>query len=205
MAILQFPTGIARPAGLSWLPRANTQSHTSPLDGTTQTLQMPGMRWVVTLTWEDLKPEHWRILGAFIAQLGGQAGRFTYGPWHAPRTAPGVGAPVVDGAGQAGDLLVTRGWPNFTRVFNTGDWLSYPDAQGRPMLHQVVANSSSNGTGQAATRLAPPLRRPGADGAAVEVVNPVGVFMLASDDDGEIRFRKPVRASTSLQLVEALV
>lgn len=203
MTILTFPSILA-PSGVSWRLRALTQTQESPFDGTAQTLALPGARWEASLTWQTLRPGHARLLEAFLSSLQGRAGRFTFGPVHGPRQASGTGTPVVNGAGQTGATLSTRGWAASAQAFLAGDWLSYTDTTGRRRLHQVTANSTADGSGVASFAVAPPIRRAGADGAAVEVSAPLGVFRLASDD-ATISVRPPLLGSVTLEIVEALV
>lgn len=199
-----FPS-IKNPSEVTWRLRARTQTHTSPLDGTVQTLAMPGARWEATLTWGALSVADYRTLEAFISSLGGMAGRFFYGPIHGPRRATGGGTPVINGASQSGSTLSTRGWSASAQAFLVGDWLSYTDTTGRRRLHQVTANSTANGSGVASVSIAPPIRRAGADGAALTITTPTGVFMLASDDEGQMSVRPPLIGSMPLSIVEAIV
>lgn len=199
-----FPTILA-PGEVAWKLRGRTQTQTSPLDGTTQTLALPGARWEASLSWPAMTRDDSRVLEAFFALMRGMQGRFFYGPTHAPRRATGGGSPVINGANQSGATLSIRGFTNSSQAFRVGDWLSYTDSTGRVRLHQVTADVNANGSGVAAVPIAPPIRRAGADGAAVNVTAPVGVFMLADDGVGEIRVRPPLLGSASLQIVEALV
>lgn len=90
MTIIAAPAILSLPSRFSLAPIANTQSGgRSPLDGTEQTLRMPGERWAAQLGFEGLTQEEWRPLLAFVAQLGGRAGRFTWSP-PLPRRAAGL-------------------------------------------------------------------------------------------------------------------
>lgn len=203
MTVLTFPTLTRAPGGMSWRLRALTQTHTSPLDGTTQTLALPGARWAVTADWPSLMEADRRALEAFLARLGGRAGRFTFGPLHAPRRASGTGSPVINGAGQSGAALSIRGWASGAQAFRAGDFLSYTDTSGRLRLHMATADVTASGGGVASVPIAPPIRRAGLDGAAVEVAAPVGVFMLSEDEVG-LSTRPPLLGSVTLDMVEAL-
>jgi hypothetical protein len=203
-AYLAYPEGWLPPSGITWRLSALTQIHTSPLDGSTQTLRLPGARWVVSMSWETMPEADWRAIDAFVSWLGGRAGRFTLRPMHAPRRGLGGGAPVIHGGGQTGETLMTRGWPPNQQVLLAGDFLSYPDAAGRPMLHKVatwVVNSGPDGV--AGIQISPPIRRPGGDGVALEVNAPFGLFRLASDDEGDLALRQ-IFASYTLRMEEAL-
>jgi hypothetical protein len=200
MTILTFPT-IARPSAVSWRLRGNTQTHRSPFDGTTQTLSMPGARWVASVQWESLDGVDRRILEAFMASLEGTAGRFYFGPPHGFRRGTGTGTITVKTAGQAGKSLVTTGWIGGT-PFEVGDWLSF-EASGRRYLHIVTAPGSPV-SGDLTCGISPPIRRSPAAGALVEISAPAGIFMLASDDAGEMRVRVPELGAVTLDIEEAL-
>lgn len=199
-----FPT-IRLPAEVSWRLRGRTQMHTSPFDGSVQTLVLPGAAWEATLSWPALEQDDARALEAFLASMLGAAGRFFYGPPHAPRRATGSGTITINGAGQSGATLSVAGFGASAQAFLAGDWLSYEDTTGRRRLHQATGNVTANGSGVASVPIAPPIRRSGASGAAVNITSPTGVFRLASDDAGEVRTRPLYIGSVSLSIVEALV
>jgi hypothetical protein len=205
MTILTFPT-IRRPSAGSYRLRGNTQAHRSPLDGTEQTLEMPGAVWEITVSWDNLGTDDQRVLAAFLAQLRGAAGRFYYSPtaWQ-PRRATGGGTPLINGAAQSGSSLVTDGWSASVQVMRAGDWLSYTDALGRRRLHMVTADVSSSAGGAATLAITPPIRRAGAENAAVEVAAPSGVFRLPDDAAPEMAIRPPMLGRVTLAMVEALV
>jgi hypothetical protein len=203
MSILAFPAILA-PSGVSWRLRALIQTHESPFDGSAQTLALPGARWGASVVWQSLRPAQARVMEAFLAQMAGRAGRFTFGPPHGPRQAVGTGAPVVNGTGQVGDLLSIRGWVADAQAFLVGDWLSFLDDVGRRRLHQVTADAVADGDGIASVQIAPPLRRSPPDGAPVEITAPLGVFKLAEDAPA-ISVRPPLLGSVTLEIEEALV
>lgn len=205
MAILTFPT-IRGARTVEWYLQALTQQQDSPFDGSTQTIAMPGSRWRGTASY-TLQLVDFRKLQAFLSALGGRSGRFLFTPPQAIRTLPAlVSAVLVDGAAQTGASLAVKNLPVSTSVFSAGDWISWPDAAGRPQLHMVTSDIVSNGSGLAALPIAPPIRHSGPDGATVEVVSPQGVFMLTSDDQGKFMHSgdMPRRAQVSFEMVEAL-
>ncbi|WP_439547861.1 hypothetical protein [Falsiroseomonas sp.] len=90
MTILTPPAVFLSPSSLTLAPIANTMSGgRSPLDGTEQTLALPGSRFGASLGWSGLGQDEWRPLLAFITALGGTAGRFAWAP-PLPRRALGV-------------------------------------------------------------------------------------------------------------------
>lgn len=208
MTILTFPDLARGPTTVSWRLMALTQSHTSPFDASVQTISFPGARWRGTVTWNRLPLARWRVLSAFIASLGGRAGRFTFGPPQGWRRATSTiaGTVSVKGAAQTGTSLIVDGLPNSVVVFEAGDWISWPDANSRPQLHQITAQATSNGSGEATLTLAPPMRSSPADNATVTWSAPLGVFMLVDDEQGEAVHDAgaPDRASISIDIIEAL-
>ena len=201
---INLPT-IRRPAEASERLIGLTQTHESPFDGTVQTLEMPGARWELTATWPTLGPDDRRLMAAFLASLRGRAGRFAFSPaqW-SPRRATGGGSPVINGDFQAGATLSTRGWTAMAQVMRAGDWLSYVDTRGRRRLHLVLADASADANGAAALSISPPIRRAGADGAAVDVVAPGGVFMLPQDEAPGLNTRAPSFGQVTITMREAL-
>lgn len=213
MTILTFPvlnaSGVARgPAIADMRVVANTQSLTSPFDGTVQTVANPGQRWRFSLQYRNLPVGDWRALMAFVGSLGGRAGRFTFTPPHNRRLATATisGTVRVNGAGQTGSTLAVDGLPNSAVVFTPGDWISFPNSASRPQLHQVTATATTNGSGQVTLSIAPPLRGSPADNAEVTWSGPTGVFMLESDDAGAVTIEagNVERADVSLDIIEAL-
>lgn len=204
MTVLTFPT-IRRPSEASERLIGLTQTHESPFDGTMQTLELPGARWEFTVTWQTLSPDDRRELAAFLARLRGRAGRFTYGPFWSPRRATGGGTPVINGAGQSGVTLNTGGWVAGAQAMRAGDWFSYADTAGRQRLHQVVADATADGAGVAALIISPPIRRAGANGAALQIATPIGTFMLPQDEAPGMNIRAPSLGQVTITMREALV
>lgn len=207
MTILAFPTISRTPSSASFRLRGNTQTLRSPLTGTTQTLEMPGAVWEISVEWQSLPESDWRVLSAFLANLRGRAGRFTFSPAvFAPRRGTGTGSPVIFAANDTGLDVFTAGWtPGAANVFRAGDWLSYTDTGGRTRLHMATADVSAGGGGGATVQITPPVRVAGAASAPIEVNAPIGVFMLTDDGAPEVGIRAPRLGGISITMVEAIV
>lgn len=82
MTTLTWPAGIV-PQSVAWHLEANTATFTSPLTGATQTVELPGARWVADFSLPTLRADQWRAWAAFIARLRGQSGRVYVPPFHA--------------------------------------------------------------------------------------------------------------------------
>lgn len=86
------------------------------------------------------------------------------------------GAPVVDGAGQAGSTLAIRGLaPHY--AFREGYWLTLVDdigdGDGACYLHNCRTNTLANADGEASIDIEPPLRAPLGDGSTILLAKPV--------------------------------
>jgi hypothetical protein len=147
MTIPAWPAGLPIPNSCQFTPVANTQSGgVSPFDRSEQTLALPGTRWRASLHWSNLKPAEHRPLAAWLASLGGKAGRFTWSPPRGPlgrrATALANAGEVVRvrTAGQSGALLDTTGWDGASAPALAGDLLGWLNTAGRPQLHMVTAD-----------------------------------------------------------------
>lgn len=179
MPTLTWPTLSRRlPNQFDWALQSNTQSFTSPLSGAVQTVEMPGARWVVSFSLGALDAADAALWRAFTAQLRGQAGRFYL--WNMARPAPrgiATGTPVVSGAGQSGNTLVTTGWtPGTSGILKAGDFFGVNGE-----LKMCVLDATSNGSGVATLTFEPPLRSSPADALTITTVKPTATFKLDED------------------------
>lgn len=119
------------------------------------TFQMPPMRYVTSMDWDDLMAE-----GDTVVMTVHQPGFDTGAP----------GTPRVNGAGQAGSALVIDGLTN-GYVIRKGQFLSVI-TQGRRFLYRAKANVTVSG-GTATVPLRTMLRFPPADNDVVEIAQPM--------------------------------
>jgi hypothetical protein len=157
----------------------------SPYDPSqTQTQVWPGADfWSVQFSlpkMTELTAGYWK---AFMGALRGRANVFQLGDLN--RLTPlGVarGAPVVNGGVSGGNAvsstqLYTRGWAaSVYRQLLPGDYL-----QVGYRLHMAVAEADSDSSGNAIVQVWPSLRETPADGTAINLIKPIGVFRLASN------------------------
>lgn len=117
-----------------------------------------------------------------------------------------VAAPVVDGGGQTGAYLDTKGWIANADTLRAGSFFSFMDGNGRYCLHMVLDGTyTADGVGRARFHISPPLRSPPNANTALEIVLPRGTFMLAQDDTGDIEYVTNRRATVTIEFIEALV
>jgi len=112
------------------------------------------------------------------------------------------GTPVVYGAGQSGAVLDTTGWVNDVTVLMAGDYISYDTTYGRT-LHMVVEDAVSDSAGRSSITVEPPIRNAPDDAAAVETESPTCIMALADSMSGAMSIAPFLRASVSLDMVEA--
>lgn len=165
------------PASWDWSLLSNTQSFSSPLSRSVQTVEMPGGRWRVVYQMNSMIVADSALLRSFFAKLRGRAGRFyLHNMAHpTPRGSAG-GAPVVSGAGQSGVSLATTGWPSSSTVLKEGDFFGVNGE-----LKLCTADVVSNGSGEAVITFEPPLRSSPANAAAIVTNKPTAVFQLDED------------------------
>lgn len=165
------------PSSWEWSLVSNTQTFSSPLSGSVQTLELPGARWRVSYQMNAMTAADSALLRSWFAKLRGQSGRFYLHNMAqpTPRGAAG-GTPVVNGVGQSGTTLATAGWPVNTTVLKEGDFFGVNGE-----LKIVVADVTSNSTGAASITFEPPLRSSPANAAGITTTKPLAVFKLDED------------------------
>ena len=162
--------------------KSNTQVFESPLSGATQVVELTGARWYATYSLPPLTASEAGEWLAFLTKLRGQANSF-YGHDPLRATAQGAlgGTPLVNGASQTGNSLVTDGWSaSVTGVMKAGDYLAYANSSGRS-LHMVVADANSDGSGNATFTIEPSIRVSPANDALIITASPSCVMRLTAD------------------------
>jgi len=204
MTAISFPVLTKRPSSWSWKLIGNAQNFTSPLTGSTQTMELPGARWWLKFGYTKLRQDDSRVFDAFLASMRGMAGRVLLNPIHTEsRRGIATGIPVVDGAGQTGRTLSTSGWtPSTAGIMRTGDYFSVATASG-PELKILTADAASNASEKASLMFEPPLRSTPVNGAAINVSAPVCPMRLVDADQGELALNAPYYLSWTGEFVEA--
>jgi hypothetical protein len=204
--MIQFPlTPPAEPAPAAMTIRARetvAQSR-SPFSGKRQVYEHQGGMWQMEFTLPILTEAEWREWSAFLVALRGVRGTFLMGdPVRSAPQGAGGGAPVVDGAGQTGLTLATRGWPASTLVLKAGDYIQLGSASATH-LHMLTADATSDAAGLVTLDLWPRLRTTPADGGLIVVSNTVGQWHLATNLNGW-DYRPARLSEMSFKCVEAL-
>ena len=177
MTTYAFPSVI--PNNSTWTLSSNTQAFISPLNGVTQTLEMPGASWKATLSFSNLTNDDRREFMSFLVKLRGSSGRFyLHDHSHVSPRGIATGTPLVNGASQTGASLITDGWTiSQTNILRAGDYIEVNDE-----LKMVVADVNSDGSGNATLTIEPPLRASPGENAAITVSEPKAIMRLTDDD-----------------------
>lgn len=142
-----------------------------------------GWRAEIDLVPMDLDPSLGKAVAddwiTALMSLQGQVGTFYLGDprRQIPRGSAG-GVPLVDGAGQTGTTLNTKGWP----LSQTGILLGYDYIEVEARLYMVIAAADSDGTGNSALSIEPAMRSSPADNAPITTINPRAIMMLDNPD-----------------------
>ena len=177
----------------------------SPFSGMAQTQTWPGAdAWSAKATLPPLTKTESAQWVAFMLELRGMSNAVMIGDplCLTPQGRP-LGAPVANTNGGTGHnaagttTLYTRGWtPSRFRLLLPGDAL-----QVGYRLHRVLDQVNSDVNGDAAINVWPSLREVPADGQAIILNNPQGLFRLANNKR-TWQISNAFITTTTLQLME---
>ena len=155
----------------------------SPFTGQQQVYKHQGQWWEAEVSLPPMKRDEAEQVVSFLIKMNGQYGTFLMGDFLS--TAPrgiGTGTPLVNGASQAGDELVTDGWTvSTTGILKAGDWIQLSSAS-TATLHKVLDDVTSDASGNATLNIFPNLRSSPDDNAIVTISSPKGRWRLASNE-----------------------
>jgi hypothetical protein len=178
---LNFPTQCI--SGITIRARTVVGMSASPFTGQQQVYKHPGQWWEAEITFPPMKRNKAEEVAAFLLKLNGRFGTFLMGD--AANTQPrgvATGVPLVNGAGQTGNQLNTKGWtPSVSGILRAGDWVQL-GAGSATRLHKVLDDADSSASGEATLTLFPDLRSSPADNAILTITNPKGIWRLSAND-----------------------
>ncbi len=196
--IKDFPE--VRRSSEDWEIEFNTQTFPSELNGAIQTKELPGAKWISTLTFSNRTGKEAGLLRGFFGGLRGQAGRFWLTPtaWRPQGTVDRAGTLTAQ-AVQGASVIYANGFePYQPELLWPGDWFEINGA-----LKQVSKIASSDASGLAAIEFYPPLRVTLSVGTEVKVNEPRCQMML-SDDSVTWQVTSPVIYNLVVNCEEAL-
>lgn len=192
------------PQAQVWRQRNVVAEMVSPYTLQSQRVEHPGQAWEGELDVVLHTAAEAAAWEAFLARLHGKFGTFLMGHvLHAGPRGSAPGAPVVNGAGQTGNQLNTRGWTvSQSGILLEGDYIQVGSGA-TARLYMVVQDANSDGSGDATLEIWPRLRESPADGATVVTSNPQGVFKLG-DNVPAVNLSPPEVHQLRIPVVEAL-
>lgn len=167
------------PRNVEWSPMAAVSSSSSPFTFQQQVQAHQGQLWVARISLPPMAESLGEPWVAALLSLNGRQGTFLWGDRvrKAPRGTAG-GTPLVNGAAQVGQELVTDGWPaSVNGVLLMGDLIQIGSGA-TTRMYKILKNVNSNGSGQATLDIWPRLRESPADNAAIVTSEPKCVWRL---------------------------
>ncbi len=153
----------------------------SPFTAVQQVYRYSGQFWEADITLPPMKRADAEYWISFLLKLNGPYGTFLMGdPNGATARGAATGTPLVNGAGQTGNELVTDGWTTSTTgILKAGDYIQLGTGA-TSRLYKVLDDVNSDGSGNATLTVWPDLRSAPADNAAITVSNTKTTFRLNS-------------------------
>lgn len=155
----------------------------SPFTGQQQVYKHPGQWWEAEIQFPPMKRKDAEEVAAFLLKLNGRFGTFLMGdPANKQPRGVGTGAPVVDGGGQTGNQLNTKGWtPSTNGILRAGDWVQLGSGSAA-RLYKVLDDANSNANGETTLTLFPDLRQSPNDNDQLILNSPRGQWRLSAND-----------------------
>ena len=199
--IINFPTLSAEASDVSWELQRFDGRFTSPLAGTFQDVIRPGARWMCTLSWKTLTYADAQALMAWSVQMAKGGVRTPLPNYAYTQQETIYGTPVVNGAGQTGNALVTDGWDvSINGVLLPGDMFQVTNGT----LHQllmVIAQANSDVNGNSTILFEPALRFSPTTLSGLVLTSPPAYFSFAKPS-AATHYTPPRIASIALSLIE---
>lgn len=155
----------------------------SPFTLQQQVQRHAGQAWGAAVSLPPMRRAAAEEWWAFLLKLNGVEGTFLLGD-PAGATARGIatGTPLVKGAGQTGNSLITDGWTvSQTGILKAGDYIQLGSGA-TARLYKNLNDVNSDGSGDATLDIWPRLRSSPADNAPIVVSACQGVFRLESNE-----------------------
>jgi len=153
----------------------------SPFTASQQVYRYQGQYWEADITLRPMSREEAEYWISFLLKLNGQYGTFLLGdPNGATPRGVATGTPLVKGASQTGNELLTDGWTSgITGIMKAGDYIQLGTGA-NARLYKVLDDVNSDGSGNATLTIYPDLRSSPSDNAPIVVNNAKGNFRLNS-------------------------
>lgn len=166
---------------IGWRNRHTVAVRQSPYSLVSERQRYQGQVWAAEV---QLPPMRRAAAEAWVAMrlaLDGPWGTFLLADpdSRAPR-GPAGGAPLVDGAGHAGQKLPVKGWPVSSVVLYAGDLVQIGSGL-KTRMHKTLTDTATDATGRAVLDIWPRLREAPADNEPVVTRDCGTVFHLVGN------------------------
>lgn len=157
----------------------------SPFTGSQQVQKHQGQWWEFEAGLAPMTRANAELWISFMISLNGQQGTFLLGdPLGSTVRGVGTGTPLVKGASQTGNSLITDGWTaSQTGILKAGDYFQLGTGSSSK-LYKVLADANSDGSGDATFDIWPSINTAVANDSALTIASAKGVFRLASNEMG---------------------
>lgn len=189
-------TRVFTAASAEWRLAPNVFLLPSQFSGHTQTVERPGARWMVRITFTPHSDADRAAVEAFLAKVRGKANRIAL--WHPKRPVPlGTmrGSPVLAATEPRGEtslaITTTAG-----ATLKAGDMIKVGDS-----LLMVTDDATADGAGAITVSVTPGLKAQVSAGAAVSWDRPTATFIL--DEAPWVPHTAVYSPSFSISLTEA--
>jgi hypothetical protein len=155
----------------------------SPFTLQQQVQRHAGQHWAAAIALPPMTRAAAEEWWAFLIKLNGMEGTFLLGdPAGVTPRGIATGTPLVKGAAQTGNSLITDGWTaGQTGILKAGDYLQLGSGSSA-RLYKNLNDVNSDGTGDATLDIWPRLRSVPADDAPIVVNDCQGVFRLETNE-----------------------
>lgn len=184
--LITLPTSPLAPASIDFSATDIIAVSSNPFTGQQQTYDWGGALLEASVSMPPLTHIQAQTWIAFLLSLKGTANVFQFGDPLARNPQAGVvgGTTVVNGAGQTGRRLNTKGWPAplsgpYPWVLRPGDWIQIGYRIYRNLTAQIITDPG--GVGLVTLDIWPPLRESPNDLDPIVITNTNGLFRLKSN------------------------
>lgn len=196
MALLSWPSSDDfKPSSSEWQIQSSTGIVVSPMTKTEVLLDLPGARWIATLTFEDMDPDDWKDLDGLLANLSPGLGNTVLLPDSA-YAAPRGNATSGSASGNAGSYAV-----NVASVNGSAPQIMRGDRMQIANRLYVVRSQPTLSGGAATVSIFPPLYGTIA-GSAITFLEPKCTMRLTDDNQNRVSHETMDYGSRVIQFTE---
>ena len=169
-----------------WTIQRTVAQSISPFTYAQTQHEYEGAIWTATVTLPPMFREQAGEWQSFFMQLHGTKGTFLMGDPDAGSVRGTISNTIaVNGAHSVGayDIVVDGADTSESQLFKKGDYVQFNS--GAPsQLHMIIADVSSDGSGNATLTVEPTLKVALSNDATITYTNPKGVFRMTSNELG---------------------